>query len=236
MKKLALILSVIMVLSCCLVMAACGNEETSSTPATSTETSSEDAKSEAESSVADESVEESVEESAEASEDESVEASEDESKDEPKDEPTVGEASNFWVTHYANDGMEGAGVVYTDHSPNLGWRIHVAFKPIDGVEGGYEITEIANNLDTGDTASLALPEGGFIYCINRGNDYPSIGMDGPNYTSANCDDMISLMLTWAVGDQFVIEGLDFENVPTSTPDLNWYDPTYVCTATIAPIE
>jgi hypothetical protein len=30
----------------------------------------------------------------------------------------------------------------------------------------------------------------------------------------------------------VFEGVDFETVPTSTPDTNWYDDAYVCTSTI----
>ncbi|MBQ3004281.1 MAG: hypothetical protein IJD82_11135 [Clostridia bacterium] len=160
--------------------------------------------------------------------------------DEPVTPPVAVEkpenAEMFWVTHYENNTVEGSGVIFTKPYDGAVWWLHFAFAPIDGVENAYEIVEISNGLSDGSGTALAIPEGGFVWATNTGNDYPTLGMDGPDYTSPNCNDAIARALNWAIGDQFVVGGFDFVNVPTSTPDVDWYDDAYVCTAWIAPYE
>ena len=146
----------------------------------------------------------------------------------------------FFLSHFDNVTVEGAGVVFTDDATNTNhaWRIHVVFAPIAGEENAYEIVDIIDYLQSDAskvTKTPVIPEGGFAYNLNYGNDYPSLGMGDTDFTSPNCNNMIADALTWKVGDKFVFEGLDLEGktVPTSTPDTNWYDDAYVCTAKYA---
>ncbi len=148
------------------------------------------------------------------------------------------EEAPFWVSHFNDVTVEGAGVVITDESSNTNqaWRINVSFAPVEGEEGVYEIVYIYNYLQSGAenvTDKAPVPEGGFVYQLNSGNDYPSLGMDGPDYTSPSCSNMITDALTWQVGDKFTFTNLDLEGlaVSTTTPDVDWYDDAYVCTTT-----
>jgi hypothetical protein len=141
----------------------------------------------------------------------------------------------FWLTHYNDGFVEGSGVIFTEEDTAGGWWLHVAFAPIAGVENAYEIVEITNGLADGSAAKVAVPEGGFVWAANYGNNYPSIYPDDStaiDYTSPNCSDAIGRATAWVVGDQFVFDGVDFETIPTTTPDTNWYDDAYVCTSTI----
>jgi hypothetical protein len=139
----------------------------------------------------------------------------------------------FWLTHYNDGYVEGSGVIFTAEDTAGGWWLHVAFAPIAGAENAYEIVEITNGLSDGSAAKVAVPAGGFVWAANYGNDYISLGMGDTDFTSPNCTDAINRATAWAVGDKFVISGVDFETIPTSTPDVKWYDDAYVCTATIA---
>lgn len=234
MKKIALLLAVVMLLTCCFVMASCGDDKETSSEASKAESAAEskaESKEESKAESAAESKEETTEEPAESSE-EPAESSE---------EPTPGDEQVFFVTHF-NDGFsEGAGAIFTQEDTAGGWWIHVSFKPVEGKENGWEIVEIVSQgLADGTSTPLAIPEGGFVWASNYGNDWTTINPDDPeaiNYVNETCTNAIQTALTWKVGDQFVINGLDLEgeNVPTSTPDLKWYDANYVCTSTYAPL-
>lgn len=139
----------------------------------------------------------------------------------------------FWVTHYNDGTVEGAGVIFTEEDTAGGWWLHVAFAPTK-TAGVYEITAITNGLSDGSATAVEVPEGGFVWAANYGNDYASMEGGGINYTSETCTSAIEYAKTWSVGDRFAVHGVDFESVPTSTSELNWYDAQYVCTATIAP--
>lgn len=147
-------------------------------------------------------------------------------------ETTVGEDHLFWVTHYNDGTVEGAGTIFTEEDTAGGWWLHVAFAPVKP-DGVYEITAISNGLADGSATALAVPEGGFVWAANYGNDYASMEGGGIDYTGENCSSAIEYAKTWTVGQQFTIHGVDFENIPTSTAEKKWYDPGYVCTATIA---
>lgn len=154
--------------------------------------------------------------------------------------PVEVEWKPFFLSHFDNVTVEGAGVVFTDDATNTNhaWRIHVVFAPIAGEENAYEIVDIIDYLQSEAskvTKTPVIPEGGFAYNLNYGNDYPSLNMDGPDYTSPNCNNMIADVLTWKIGDKLMFKNVDLEGktVPTSTEGTNWYDDAYVCTAQYA---
>ncbi len=145
----------------------------------------------------------------------------------------------LWVTHYGDITAEGAGTIMTEAYDQCVWYDHYAFAPIEGATNAYELVETSYGVGAGTGTPLAIPEGGFVYLLNSGNDYPSLGAgyEGlPNYTNAGVNAAIEMARTWTVGDKFAFEGIDFEGstVPTTTPDINWYDEGYVCTATVTP--
>ncbi len=224
MKKLSLLLAALMAL-CCFALASCGETEESSAPATS---STAEVSSEAPVSSEAESSEEAVSEEA---------SSEAESSEEEIEGPIVSEPSMFWVTHFNDGASEGAGAIFTETDTAGGWWIHVAFAPaeVEDLENVYEIVALTNGLADGSATTVEVPEGGFVWAINTGNDYISLGMGDTDFTSPNCNGMVSQAGLWAVGDKIQFTGLDLEGltVPTDTPDVNWYDDAYVCTATWA---
>ncbi len=143
------------------------------------------------------------------------------------------EEKPFFVTHFNDPYPEGAGVVFTDPYEHAGWWLHVVFEPVNGVENTYKITNIVSGLSDGTATPQEIPEGGFVWAANYGNDYPALNLGDIDYTNPNCNAAITDALTWSVGQMFTISGLDLEalTVPTSTPDVAWYEDSYVCTAT-----
>ena len=218
MKKLTVLLLALAMLCTCFALAACGDDGDTSS-ADSSAASTESSASGASSVTSTASSAASSEASSEASSATSSEAAA------PTEKP-------LWLTHYNNGTVEGSGVVYNETDTAGGWWLHVAFKPVDGEDGVYEIAEITNGIADGSAAVVAVPEGGFVYALNTGNNYTSTG--GINYTSTSCNNMIADAQTWKVGDKFTFTGIDLEDfteVPTSTEGTDWYDPSYVCTAT-----
>ncbi|MBO5914945.1 MAG: hypothetical protein J6Q72_06315 [Clostridia bacterium] len=143
------------------------------------------------------------------------------------------EEKPFWITHFNDNTIEGSGVIFTDSYSGAGWWLHYAFAPTEE-EGVYEIVDSSNGLADGSALSLEIPEGGFVWAANTGNDYISLGMGDTDYTSDNCSNCINdVLMNWMVGTLVKFNGLDLEGqtIPTTTADLNWYDDAYVCTAT-----
>ena len=153
---------------------------------------------------------------------------------EPVEKPD--NAKTFWVTHVNDNTSEGAGTIFTSSYEGAGWWLHVAFKPVSGKDGVYEIVNLSNGIDDGKATALAIPAGGFVWAINKGNDYPSLGLGDTDYTSPNCDAMIAIALQWQIGDKFTFYGINpiAPAVSTSTPGSYWYDDAYVCTSYFAP--
>ena len=227
MKKITLF--VLFLLCVCLALAACGDAADTSAAAGVSETSEA----------------ESTESKAESAAQESSEAGAEKSAEESS-EPPVQEARTFWLTHYNDGAAEGAGSIFTTTDTAGVWAAHVAFKPVS--EGVYEIVEISDGIaGAGNGVALEVPEGGFVWAINKGNDWPALiesavgnewfyddaHKEMPDYTSVACDTMITDVRSWLVGDQIRFTGIDLEGqtVPTDTPELGWYEPDYVCTAT-----
>lgn len=235
MKKIALFLVLALVMS--LVLVACGEEENSS-EAVSEATSAE------------ESIEESTEESEASEESEVSEASESGDIETEEEKP-------FFISHYNDGSAEGAGVIFTETDAAGAWWHHIAFKPVEGHADVFEVVEVSIGT-SGEGKVLAIPEGGFVYGVNVGNNWPQLIADGgctgdgatglwyddqnhvalPNYATDNAQNAFALAGSFSAGQKYQIKGLDLENfeVPTSTPDKDWYDPEYVSTATIAKVK
>ncbi len=150
------------------------------------------------------------------------------------------EEKPLWITHFNNNTIEGSGVVFTSDYTGAGWWIHFAFAPTD-VEGVYQIVETSNGLADGTALALEIPEGGFVWAANYGNDYATINNNPADidYTSDNCSNCIDdISMNWMTGTLVKFSGLDLEGqtIPTSTPDINWYEDDYVCTATYSIYE
>lgn len=166
------------------------------------------------------------------------------------------EETTFHVTHFNDSGAEGACVVFTEAYTGGAWWVHVAFAPVEGEENTYEIVEMVNGTGDGSAAPLTIPEGGFVYGLNTGNNWGDLtqaALDAGNFESqwwyglyqenqeyymtnfvnSATSAMIATVGGWMVGDKLVISGLDLEGLtlPTSTPDAKWYEDGYVCTAT-----
>lgn len=153
----------------------------------------------------------------------------------PAKEPAATiEMKDFFVSHYNDSTPEGAGTVFTETYTTSGWWIHASFKPVEGKTDVYEVVETSNGLADGKGPDLAIPEGGFVYAANTGNNYPALGMEGENYTNDAVNAAIEIVKTMTVGSQWVFQGIDLEGktVPTTTPDTKWYDDGYVCTAKV----
>lgn len=164
-----------------------------------------------------------------------------------------GDEIPFWITHYNNGSVEGAGVIFTDADTAGTWWHHISFAPVEGAENVYEIVAVC--FGDGNAYALEIPEGGFVYAVNSGNNWPALfeqhgatgdGATGqwfddadhaamPDYTSQSCTDCFNMVGTWSTGMIFEFNGLDLEDqsIPTSTDDKQWYDDGYTCTATIA---
>ncbi len=156
----------------------------------------------------------------------------------------------MWVTHYNDPISEGAGVIMTEPYEGAVWWLHIQFTPVDGEDGVFEVTDISDGRSLGDAHPLDIPDGGFVYALNTGNNWPQLIKDhpgeyddrasDPNYITKTCDAMIAVAATWKKGDKFIFTGLDLENaedLPTSTPDYDWWEKDdqgnnlYVSTAT-----
>ena len=138
------------------------------------------------------------------------------------------EKKPIWITHFNNNAVEGAGVIFTDsESYSSGyWWYNIAFAPTP--EGDvYEVKEISDGSHGGNGKTLDIPQGGFVYSLNYGND---------KYRTKACSDCIDeLKASVEVGQKYHFYGLDLENktIPTTTTDKYWYEGGYVCTAQYA---
>lgn len=150
------------------------------------------------------------------------------------------EANMFWLTHF-NCNAEAGGVIITSAEAlakvNYDYRLWVTFIPDETYPNYYTISAIINNLslNTANSTQPTFPtEGGFLYNISYGTNYPYWGSTAlPNYQNVNTNNAVKNALQWQVGDKFIFENLNLDTLmtPTSTPDILWYKEGYNCTAT-----
>ncbi|MBR6562843.1 MAG: discoidin domain-containing protein [Clostridia bacterium] len=145
--------------------------------------------------------------------------------------------STLWVTHFNNTAAEGAGSIFTQEYTGCAWWVHAAFKPVEGLENVYELVEKSDGASNGTATPLAIPEGGFVYAVNTGNDWISINNDehDVNYKNKGSSDSLSLIRSLRIGDKLQFSGLNLDTmvIPTTTEYIDYYSEGYVCTAKYA---
>ena len=134
------------------------------------------------------------------------------------------------VTHinvnYAE--YEGAGVVYTTSNDgsiaqygSFNWWNVVTFK-----WSSSEKCFIVESVDTTMNVSKSttkIPENGFVYCCNTGNNYPALGDNSkPNYTTQEMNDSCAFVSSVKVGDKAYLYGTDILNASVDTNGELWY--------------
>ncbi len=259
MKKATLLLLAALMVLTCFAFASCGDKtadntsnssssstasnesKTQSVAGTSSKAATSSEKSEAASSGATSEESPAADTSADTSADASAATSAATSAS--ASEPEAGDANPLWLTHYNDGTYEGAGVIFLSSDNASAYWDHIAFKPVDAEKGIYEITEISRGAKSGKGVAIPIPQGGFVYGINVGNNYPELYKqdpdanaaykDKPNYTSKACSACIDAIAEWKVGMKIQFTGLDLDTLkaPTDTPDKQWYEEGYVCTAT-----
>ena len=151
-----------------------------------------------------------------------------------KGEPELEDGKTFWVTHFNNTGAEGAGSIFTQEYTGCGWWVHASFKPVEGLENVYELVEKSDGASNGTGTPLAIPEGGFVYAVNTGNNYIDINKDehDVNFKNKGSSDSMSAIRALRIGDKVRFSGLNLETmrVPTTTEYIDYYSEGYVCTA------
>ena len=239
MKKIAILFLAFTLLCTCFMLAACGDGDDNSSTATDSSSASDTSSAASTASTETSSKEESsapVEESSATSTEESSQAPDESTDDTSSDGSVAAESKLLWLTHYDTLSNEGSGVVMSKEYTGGEWWFHCAFAPVDGEDGVYEIVEVLDGSADGSGHFLAIPEGGFVYALHTGNNYEG----GIDYTTQASGDLLNEARTWKAGEKFTFTGIDFENftdVPTETPDVNWYEDgdngtrNYICTAT-----
>lgn len=141
---------------------------------------------------------------------------------------TLKESDSFFVTHFNDALVEGASCIMTKEYTGAGWWTHIAFAPVEGQEGMYTVTEVSTSgLADGLATPLAIPEGGFVWITNYGNDYSAQG--GIKYTNDAVNAAIEIAKSMTVGRVVCFENVDFEgeDVHNINGKLTYYTEGYV---------
>lgn len=132
---------------------------------------------------------------------------------------------------------EGAGVIYTSStdgtlSPygSFDWWNVVTFEWSEA-DGCYTVAEVNANAGTA-KGNIKIPENGFAYCVNTGNNWPELYAkdpvtyagyaNAPDYTSAHASDSFAYAATLKKGDKVYLYGTDLKNIVILNNGANWY--------------
>ncbi len=144
------------------------------------------------------------------------------------------------VTHinvnYAE--YEGAGVVYTASNDGtiaqygtFNWWNVIAFKWSSSDK--CFVVESVNTAMNVAKDTTKIPENGFVYCCNTGNDYPSLGDNSkPNYTTKEMNDTCAYVSSVKAGDKVYLYGVDILNGTVDTNGELWYNDSFESNAFI----
>lgn len=132
---------------------------------------------------------------------------------------------------------EGSGMIFTTSDDgtikqygSFDWWNVVSFKWSES-DGCYVVAEVNKSSGTAKGATK-IPENGFVYCINKGNNWPEIYAqnptayegykDAPNYTSKKINECYDFVAKLKVGDKAFLYGTDPVNGVISNNGALWY--------------
>ncbi len=140
---------------------------------------------------------------------------------------TLKQSDDFFVSHF-NEVYDGASVIMTKEYANCDYWLHIAFAPVEGQEGMYQVTAMQNGLTDGSASTpFEIPEGGFVWCMHSGTDNSATG--GINYNTATITHAIEVGKSLDVGRVVCFENVDFEGEDVHSVNgltVMWYDSGY----------
>jgi lysophospholipase L1-like esterase len=142
------------------------------------------------------------------------------------------EEEKLYITHINEHsaGKEGVALILTPASGETvlpkgkfeWWRL-VTFE-WDATAKCYKVTKIQLNANNVDKSSTAIPDNGFVYAINTGNDYsPSGGINYQTPLIKNCFDALEGL---TLGMKAYVYKADLKNDIVDTNNIEWYKPEY----------
>lgn len=141
---------------------------------------------------------------------------------------TLKQSDDFFVSHF-NALYDGASVIMTEEYEGGEYWLHIAFAPVEGQEGMYQVTAMQNGLTDGSaTTPLEIPEGGFVWCTHSGTDNSATG--GINYNTSTITHAIEIGKSLDIGRIVCFENVDFEGEDVHSVNgltTMWYDSSYV---------
>lgn len=141
------------------------------------------------------------------------------------------------ITHFNTFTPEGAGAILTpaagDTVPSsYAWWVLVTFD-WDETDYCYKVTRVQNAGGV-DKSTTEIPEKGFVYAVNIGNNYPKlykdtgneIYKDKPNYINEPTLTSYNYALTLEVGAKAYVYNTDLLNCTLDTNGKDWYMPEF----------
>lgn len=146
------------------------------------------------------------------------------------------------ITHANYDATaEGVAVIYTPaQCKTLGdkgtfaWWTVVVFD-WDSAEKVYKVKSV-NAAMNSDKSSTVVPENGFVYALNVGNNWPQLAKDDPaaygqyadkpNYTSERVTNSSKFASELKIGDKVYLYGCDLVRATVSNNGKLWYEDGY----------
>ncbi len=102
---------------------------------------------------------------------------------------------------------------------NFAWWCAYVFD-WDAEQGCFVLTDAQTNAANYDKSDVQIPQYGFAYCINKGNDYSSSG--GINYISKRVSESYDLALKTKVGTKAYLYGTHLYSGTVQTNGELWY--------------
>ncbi|HAN20555.1 MAG: hypothetical protein A2Y15_01040 [Clostridiales bacterium GWF2_36_10] len=133
------------------------------------------------------------------------------------------------VTHLNTASTEGAGVILTPTtgetvSSGYNWWMLFTFD-WNETDNCYKVTKVQTNANNSDKSTTVIPENGFVYAVNTGNNYSSSG--GINYITTSVTNSYNYAKTLTVGAKAYVYNTDIKNDVIDNNGVNWYESTYV---------